>query len=113
MRSLKVVCTYLAKTAGITAFLFGFYLILIIQFFTGITGFNVTNGILIIFGVLCGYIVNKILLKVPIVKFEKEENEKEKLKGLDLFIVRLIAVILILIALYFCPDGSDTDYLRR
>jgi len=103
---------YCAKQAEIFSFIVGFYLVFIFQFITGVTGNNISNLILIIISFTCGYMIYKLLLKVPVKKIEIEEQEKGKLKGYDLFIFRVAIAIFIITLMYFNPTASY-DYIYR
>jgi len=113
MRAFKVVCTYFAKQAEVFSFVVGFYLVFIFQALTGISGSNIPNLLLVIFSAGLGYICYKGLSKFPVKRFELEEQQLGKLKGLDLFFIRLIIIVLLFILFYFNPaSNGESEFLR-
>jgi hypothetical protein len=114
MRAFKVVFTYCAKQAEVFSFVVGFYLIFIFQALTGISGSNLSNLLLVLFSFGLGYLCYKGLSKVPVRKFELEEQELGKLQGLDLFLFWLIIAVFVFILFYFSPVNSgESEFLRH
>jgi hypothetical protein len=114
MRAFKVVFTYCAKEAEVFSFAVGFYFIFIFQALTGISGINVPNLLLVLLSSGLGYLCYKGLSKVPVRKFELEEQELGKLQGLDLFIFWLIIAVIVFILFYFTPaTNGEYDFLRH